>query len=261
MPHGLCPLSIVPLRAEPSDRAEQVSQVVFGEVYEVLEVQPKWLRIQLTLDGYAGWIDAKQHQPIAEAFYQEWLAAAPHPRTLDVVGVVADDHARTPVQLGSILPFFDGLTLRLGPASADKRFYNGLATNPKLPVPEGLLLRAAQLYHRAPYQWGGKSVFGLDCSGFTQQLFALVGIQLPRDARQQVHCGHEVHFATQARPGDLAFFDNAEGRIVHVGLIVPDQQILHASGEVRRDDFDHNGIFNRALQRYSHQLRVIRRVF
>ena len=127
--YGLCPLSIVPLRAEPSDRAEQVSQVIFGEPYQVLETQSKWLRIKLTLDQYEGWIDAKQHQPIPEAYYHDWLSAAPHPRTLDVVGVVADDHTRTPVQLGSILPFYDGLTLRLGPNPTDKRFYNGLATN------------------------------------------------------------------------------------------------------------------------------------
>ncbi len=255
---GICPLSIVPLRAEPSDKAEQVTQLVFGECYTVLETQPKWLRVRGAADSYEGWLDAKQHQSIPFAWFEEYVAAQPHPRTLDVVGVVSDDHARLPVQLGSVLPFFDGMTLRLGPDRS--LFYNGLATNPRQPAPEGMLLRVANLYRGAPYQWGGKSVFGVDCSGFTQQVFSLIGYQLPRDAVQQVGVGEEVHFAAQARVGDLAFFDNAEGRIVHVGLVVGEGQILHASGEVRLDTLDHHGIFHAGRGEYSHRLRIIRRV-
>src|SRR5690349_12554801 len=106
--HGICSLSIAPLRAEPSDRAEQVSQLVFGECYSVLVTQEKWLRVRGAADGYEGWLDAKQHRPIPADFFRDWEAAAPHPRTLDVVGVVSDDHTRIPVQLGSVLPFFDG---------------------------------------------------------------------------------------------------------------------------------------------------------
>ena len=256
--NGICPLSIAPLRAEPSDKAEQVTQFVFGECYTVLATEPRWLRVRGAADGYEGWLDAKQHQPVPAAWFDEYQAAGPHPRTLDVVGVVSDDHTRRPVQLGSVLPFFDGMTLHLGP---DRRlFYNGPATNPRQPAPNGLLLRAAHLYRGAPYQWGGKSVFGLDCSGFTQQAFAFIGQQLPRDAAQQVMVGEEVHFATQARPGDLAFFDNADGRIVHVGLVVGQQQILHASGEVRLDALDHHGIFHAGRGEYSHRLRIIKRL-
>lgn len=258
MTFGICPLSIAPLRADPSDRAEQVTQLVFGEGYSVLETTPKWLHVCGAADAYEGWLDAKQHQAIPAAWFDAYLAAGPHPRTLDVVGVVSDDHTRRPVQLGSVLPFYDGLTLRLGPDRP--LFYNGLATNPRQPAPDGLLLRAATLYRGAPYQWGGRSVFGLDCSGFTQQVFGLVGYQLPRDAAQQVREGAEVHFATQARPGDLAFFDNPDGRIVHVGLVVGEGQILHASGEVRLDALDHHGIFHAGRGEYSHRLRVIKRV-
>ena len=257
--YGICPLSIAPLRAEPSDRAEQVTQAVFGECYEVLVTQEKWLRIRLATDGYEGWLDAKQHQAVPPAWYAEWCAAQPHPRSLDVVGVVSDDHTRLPVPLGSVLPFFDGLTLHLGPAR--KLFFNGLATNPRQPNPDALLLKVANLYRGAPYQWGGKSIFGLDCSGFTQQVFGLLGKALPRDAAQQVSVGEAVHFVEQTRPGDLAFFDNADGRIVHVGLIVGSEgQILHASGEVRLDRLDHHGIFHGGRAQYSHRLRVIRRV-
>ncbi|MBC7449368.1 MAG: C40 family peptidase [Hymenobacteraceae bacterium] len=258
MKPGICPLSIAPLRAEPSDKAEQVTQLVFGECYFVVDEQPKWLRVRIAADGYEGWLDAKQHQPVPDEWFAEYVAAQPHPRTLDVVGVVSDDHTRLPVQLGSVLPFFDGMTLRLGPNR--RLFYNGLATNLRQPVPDGLLLRVANLYRGAPYQWGGKSVFGLDCSGFTQQVFGLLGQQLPRDAAQQVAVGEEVHFADQARAGDLAFFDSADGRIVHVGLVVAEGQILHASGEVRLDTLDHHGIFHAGRGEYSHRLRIIKRV-
>ena len=251
-------MSIAPVRAEPSDKAEQVTQLIFGEGYEVVAEQPKWLRVRLAADGYEGWLDAKQHQAVPAAWLADYLAAQPHPRTLDIVGVVSDDHTRLPVQLGSVLPFFDGLTLQLGPDR--KLFYNGLATNPRQPAPEGLLARAAALYRGAPYQWGGKSVFGLDCSGFTQQVFGLIGRQIPRDASQQVLVGDEVHFATQARLGDLAFFDNADGRIVHVGLVMGEGEILHASGEVRLDALDHHGIFHAGRGAYSHRLRVIKRL-
>jgi cell wall-associated NlpC family hydrolase len=108
--------------------------------------------------------------------------------------------------------------------------------------------------------WGGKSVFGLDCSGLMQQLFGLLGVQLPRDAYQQIALGQPVDFITQARLGDLAFFENAEGRIVHVGVVFDEGHILHAHGEVRLDPLDHHGIFNRDRQKYSHKLRLIKRV-
>ncbi len=256
--YGICPLSIAPLRADPSDRAEQVSQLVFGECYTVLVAQEKWLRVRVAADGYEGWLDAKQHLVVPGAWFEAWVNAMPHARTLDVVGVVSDSHTRVPVQLGSLLPFFDGMTMQLGPDR--KMFYNGLATNPRQAAPEGLLLRAANLYRGAPYQWGGKSIFGLDCSGFVQQVYGIVGVQLPRDAHQQVAIGEDVPFVTQARIGDLAFFDNADGRIVHVGMVVGEGQILHASGEVRLDSLDHHGIYHTGRRTYTHQLRVVRRV-
>ncbi|HSI91779.1 MAG TPA: C40 family peptidase, partial [Adhaeribacter sp.] len=113
---------------------------------------------------------------------------------------------------------------------------------------------------RAPYVWGGKSVFGIDCSGFVQQVMGVCGVQMPRDAWQQVAIGEEVHFATLAQPGDLAYFENAEGRIIHVGILLENQQIIHAHGEVRIDYLDHYGIYNQQRKRYSHRLRLIKRV-
>ncbi len=257
---GICALSAVPVRAEPSDKAEQVTQLVFGECYTVLLSQGKWHQIEVAADRYVGWIDQLQHTPVTPKYFAAWRAQD-HPRVLDVVQTVSDADARIPVVLGSRLPFFDGMTLQLGDKTL---FFNGAATNPATPPEPArqvqLLRKMGQLYLRAPYVWGGKSVFGVDCSGLVQQLYGLVGVQLRRDAGQQIEHGVAVDFVTQAQPGDLAFFDNAEGRIVHVGMVLDEGLILHAAGEVRLDPLDHNGIYNRTRQGYSHKLRLIKRL-
>jgi len=258
--NGICALSAVPVRAEASDKAELVTELLFGDCYTVLLRQGNWLRVESAADKYQGWIDYKQHTPVSAEYFEAWRAQD-HPRALDLVQVVSDADTRQPITVGCRLPFFDGMTLKIG----DKcLFYNGAATNPAqlaAPARQLLLLRKlGQLYLRAPYVWGGKSVFGLDCSGLTQQLFGLLGVQLPRDAYQQIEVGETVDFVTQAQPGDLAFFENAEGRIVHVGVVLDENQLLHAHGEVRIDPLDHYGIFNRDRQQYSHKLRLIKRV-
>ena len=257
---GICALSAVPVRAEPSDKTELVTELLFGECYQVLLAQGSWVQVQLAADHYVGWIDVKQHTPVSADYYAAWCAQD-HPRALDVVQAVSDARTKIPLTLGCRLPFFDGLTVRVGER---KYFYNGTATNPLAPPDPArqlmLLRKTALMYLKAPYVWGGKSIFGLDCSGLVQQLFGLLGQQLPRDARQQIDLGQPVHFVAQSRAGDLAFFDNAEGRIVHVGLVLDEGQIIHSHGEVRLDALDHNGIYNPDQQRYTHKLRLIKRL-
>jgi len=257
---GICALSAVPVRTAPTDKAEQTTQLLFGECYTVRQSQDKWHQIEVAADGYVGWIDHLQHTPVTPAYFAAWQAQD-HPRVLDVVQTVSDEAVRIPVGLGSRLPFFDGMMLQLGDRSL---FFNGTATNPGVPTDPArqvqLLRKMGQLYLKAPYLWGGKSVFGVDCSGLMQQLYGLVGVQLQRDACQQIVHGHPVDFVAQAQPGDLAFFDNAEGRIVHVGMVLDEGLILHASGEVRLDPLDHNGIYSHTRQVYSHKLRLIKRL-
>ena len=261
MNHGICALSAVPVRAEPTDRAELVTELLFGECYTVLQTQGSWLRIEAAADTYLGWIDLKQHRPVSNAYFAAWRSQD-HPRVLDVVQVVSSADRRQPITLGCRLPFFDGMTLQLG--DDNPLFFNGTATNLANACPPErqllLLRKLGQQFLKAPYVWGGKNIFGIDCSGLMQTLFGLVGIQLPRDARQQITLGEPVDFVTQAQLGDLAFFDNADGAIVHVGMVFDDGLILHASGEVRLDPLDHHGIFNRDRQKYGHKLRLIKRL-
>lgn len=244
------------MRSEPTDKSELTTQLLFGECYQAIAHQEKWLQIKITADQYVGWIDRKQHFKITDAYFEEWQGQV-HPRSVDIVQSVSSPTERIPVLQGSFLPFFDGISLRVG---EEKLLYHGRASNTGLCAKISFLTRIALSYLRAPYLWGGKSVFGIDCSGFVQQVYGICGYSLPRDAWQQVSAGEEVHFATIAQPGDLAFFDNAEGRIVHVGIVLREQQIIHAHGEVRIDQLDHQGIYNLSTRRYSHQLRIIKRI-
>ena len=121
------------------------------------------------------------------------------------------------------------------------------------------IVGTALKYVNAPYLWGGRTVFGIDCSGFTQIIFKMNGIIMPRDAYQQAELGRTVHSIEDAQPGDLAFFENDKGRITHTGIILKDAKIIHSSGKVRIDKIDHKGIFNIERQEYSHKLTKINR--
>ena len=256
MVYGICLLSLVPMRAEMSDKAEIVTQMLFGECYEVVAREGNWVRLQLATDGYQGWIDYKQHNPVTWEYYQNWTNTS-HPRVSDLLQIVKHGNTQIPVGIGSYLPFYSGQYIRVGDVEME---YIGNVTNASGSVSNADVVKVAYSFMKAPYLWGGKSVFGIDCSGLTQQVFGLCGYQLPRDAYQQVSHGEEVHFVTQTQPGDLAFFSNDEGRIVHVGIVLEGQRIMHAHGEVRIDTLDHNGIYNADRKRYSHNLRIIKRI-
>ncbi|QNF35902.1 C40 family peptidase [Adhaeribacter swui] len=247
----------MPVRAEPSDKSELVTQLLYGECYQIMGSQGNWHQIKIAADDYTGWIDFKQHCPVTPEYFTEWKATA-HPRAVDLVQTISSENTRIPIMIGSTLPFFDGINIRI---NNQKYVYSGRATNNSLPFKINFFTKVAHSYLKAPYLWGGKSIFGIDCSGFVQQVFGICGYNFPRDAWQQVSVGIEVHFANLTQPGDLAFFDNDEGRIIHVGILLENQQIIHAHGEVRIDMLDHYGIFNHQRKKYTHRLRIIKRIF
>ncbi len=256
MKYGITTLSIVPLRKEAAHRSEMVSQVLFGETYEVVKEQGNWLFIKCNYDNYEGWIDQNQHQEISDKDFNN-ISSNDFGLALDLVSSATSSQNSIPIICGSSLPFFDGMNFKVG---KEKFIYNGQAIQSEAKN-TALFERVAMRYLNAPYLWGGRSPFGIDCSGFTQVVYKFTGIRLLRDAYQQAEQGALVNFIEEAQPGDLAFFNNEAGTIIHVGIILKDNRIIHSSGRVRIDKIDHFGIYNTETKKYSHQLKVIKRVF
>lgn len=247
------------MRAEPSHRAEMVNQALFGEAFEILDRKKEWTLVRLGHDGYTGWMLDRQIQAITlEEFRQ--LVDQPQALVSDAVDLIEHDSpsmTRT-IVAGSPLPFYDAdqHVLKVG---TEAFLFQG-RTAQRLRTREELLLNA-YLYANAPYLWGGRSAFGIDCSGLTQMAYRLTGISLLRDASQQATQGRTLDFLAEAQAGDLVFFDNEEGNIVHVGIYVRENRILHASGSVRMDGLDSTGIYNAELGKHTHKLRLIKTHF
>jgi cell wall-associated NlpC family hydrolase len=259
MTFGICLFSLIPAKKEASHSSEMVTQLVFGERYSVLKQEGNWLEIQTSFDQYTCYIHAKQHHTLSEKEHQE-LEKQPQVYVKDVVQTILQHSENThfPVTIGAQLPHFKKGDFHVG----SKTFhYDGSVAHSGEKKSAKELLDTAYLFLQAPYLWGGRSPFGIDCSGFTQLVFKLNGYVLPRDAYQQVELGKPLGFVEEAEAGDLAFFDNEEGRIVHVGILLNNKEIIHASGSVRIDKFDHYGIFNQQQNKgYTHTLRVIKRL-
>jgi cell wall-associated NlpC family hydrolase len=250
MKFGYCFLSVVPLRKSASDTSQMVSQLLFGDVVEVLDqVAENWILVKNAFDHYEGYMDPKQLLEIDSIDFV----------SLKSVAYTNQSSGMIETSLGTyILPAacsFPGLDFKVGALSFKytARLYSREEVKTSK-VPE-----LAKSFLNAPYLWGGKSSFGLDCSGFTQSVFKMAGLQLHRDAAQQATQGELLNFIEEAQAGDLAFFDNEEGDIIHVGIIIAPNEIIHASGRVRIDQLDHQGIFNKEMGKYTHNLRLIKR--
>lgn len=258
MNHGITLLPAISLRADASDRSEMVSQLFFGEIFDINEITPKWFRIRNNFDHYEGWADRKQVVPLSDDQYSQLgglplhVVRAPFARLHGVSSGITHF-----LPGGCCLPGYDGGTLRI--AGMDFTAEGTIIPFPA-PTAEGFI-QAAEMFLGCPYLWGGKTLMGLDCSGLVQVAARMSGLQLQRDAKQQAGQGSPVNLLSEARPGDLAFFDDENGNIIHVGILLKDSGIIHASGMVRVDRIDHNGIFNVALGKYTHRLRLISRVF
>lgn len=249
MQYGICHLSIVPVRAVPDDTGEMISQILYGEHFKVLEQRKKWSRIRTAFDQYEGWINNQQFLPISEEEYTE-IDNSENTRI--------SSEPISYVETGSnmIMPILLGSTIVQHPALDHK--FDGPSTQGRQGK-EQLILTALN-YLNAPYLWGGKTIFGIDSSGFTQMVYKINGYRLRRDSLQQSAQGEALSFIEESEPGDLAFFDNNEGIIDHVGIIMENNYIIHSHGKVRIDRIDHTGIFNTETKNYTHSLRVIKKI-
>lgn len=222
-----------------------VSQLLFGETYTILDEVEEWIYISCSFDSYRGWISKKQHT--AFIFKNEVSTAC----LSSQLGLVQIDQKEIIVSAGASLPF----------ESSNHVFFENIRLiTGSINETSDHIKKYAYLFLHVPYLWGGRSMFGIDCSGFTQVVFKLMGISLPRDAYQQAEIGQTIAFIEESIVGDLAFFENELGKITHVGILLGDGTIIHASGRVRIDLIDHQGIYCEELKEYSHTLRLIKRV-
>lgn len=233
MNKAICKVSAAPLRVENSHKAEMVSQVLYGESMDVTEIDGKFTKIKMHLDGYEGWIDSNQISPISDEVLEN--------RKKNLV--------TNPFEIFNLE---DGKTLLSIGSEVDFETEN-LTENQSIS-------ETAKLFMNVPYLWSGRSFFGIDCSGFSQLVYKVHGISLPRDAYQQAEIGEVLSFVEESEPGDLAFFENEEGKITHVGIMLENQKIIHAFGKVRIDLLDSSGIFNKDLGKHTHKLRFVRKI-
>lgn len=253
---GVCRLSIIPVRGEASDKAELVTQLLFGDHYEVLasSKDKKWLQIRIHFDQYEGWIDGIQHHSISKEYF-EYINRADFKISTDITTSILYNKNPIVIVMGSIIPISASELFKMEEQFA----FNGESKSIGLKRDVEYVRTTAQKYLNAPYLWGGKSPFGIDCSGFTQMVFKINGYKLYRDASQQVKQGRKIAFK-DALPGDLAFFQSKTGAISHVGILLLGEKIIHASGKVRIDNFNEEGILHADKKVYTHSLAQIRRV-
>jgi hypothetical protein len=245
--YGVCRLSVVSVRKDPANTSEMVTQLLFGEHYEVLELRDSrdWCRIRIDFDQYEGWIDVRQHHSVSREYF-DYINRAEFKITTDITSSILYHKSPQIILMGSMIPISSSELFKMEEQFA----FNGEAKNVGQKREFEFLKTMALKYLNAPYQWGGKGPFGIDCSGY----------KLSRDARQQAIQGKLLKNDEPFKPGDLAFFKNTTGEIGHVGILLEGDRIVHASGRVRIDHFIEEGILNSETKIYTHQLTCIRRI-
>lgn len=256
--NAICPVLMIPVRAEPNDSSEMVTQLLFGETFSILDEKSNWQQVRVHFDGYEGWVEKKQTLAVSDEFIQKMNSRSAHLLAAKTsVCIRLGDHSPFLILKGSNLPMLKRDIFYLGGERfsikdkfriVPKKFVAARVTNTALD------------YLNTPYLWGGRSITGIDCSGFVQVVYHACGLKLPRDADQQMKRGVAIDFVDEVQPGDLAFFDNLHGEIIHVGIVLGLGKIIHASGQVRIDRLDHNGIFRGDSGKYTHSLRIIKRL-
>lgn len=256
MKFGVCKLNSVALRFEPDDKSEMVSQLLFGETFKILFSEGVWHNISIDYDHYEGWVLTNQIMELKQDSYEELVLKNQTISNELITFITTDNNELQTISLGANLPNYH-----------DKKFtilksiyqFDG-NSNSKILGKEHII-QTAYMYLNTPFLWGGKTPIGVDCSGFTQMVYKINGHSLLRDAHQQASQGEVLSFIEECDPGDLAFFDNEEGEIIHVGIILANNYIIHCHDKVRIDRLDQSGIYNIDTKRHTHNLRVIKQIF
>ena len=258
MKYGICNLSVISVRENSTHQSEQLSQMLFGEYFKILEEVNLWSKIENSFDNQVGWVDSKQFTSISEDEYKRLDGGSDSIATDFIDFMHDDDDSMKPRLIGSTLPFYSEKYISI----ANKRYcYDGDIIKCGSSPNRNKIVDTSYLYLNAPFLLGGKTPLGIDCSGLTQMVYKINGVQIPRYANEQARIGEVLSFIEESEPGDLAFFDNDEGEITHVGIILENNYIIHTYGSVRVDMLDHTGIYNVDTGRHTHKLRVIKKIF
>ncbi len=255
--YAICPVTAAPIRMSASHRSEMASQLLFGEIVECLEEKGRqWTKVRCCHDEYIGWMATDQLLLIDEPTRR--LAERDYAYVFDLFQPLMSSQHFQPVTVGARLPGFDGMRFHLG---LDTFTFSGQAIFPHDVKPTvELVVKVARRLLNVPFMWGGRSPLGIDGPALVQLVYSLMGQALPRTADMQIRHGESVHFMETTQPGDIAFFENNHGRITHSGIILPYSQIIHVGEKVRIDQLDHYGIFNLTKGRYTHRLRLVKRL-
>ena len=238
MRQGICKLSVVPMRREPYHTSELVSELLFNDIYEFIEENEEWIKIRCKYDSYEGWIRKLQHSELSDEDFESYLNKEKY-------------------IINSAVTSYRNMILSFGSKVFEKT--ENSITLRKVFDPNIMVESAIKLLD-VPYRWGGKSAMGIDCSGFVQLCAKVAGYKLPRDASEQVQYGEQIHQLIEAQAGDLAFFKNENDKVTHVGIMLSNDKIIHASGKVRIDTIDMRGIFNKESGHHTHILSCIKRI-
>ena len=243
---GICNLSIVPVRLSDSDKSEMISQLVYGDLFTIIEEKGNWIKIKSKFDNYEGWIDSKQYKKLDKS---DNVITDNPTYSCDLVEFIENENKELiTISIGSNISNVNLLNHKY-----DGNSITGIQNRDSI-------VKTALLYLHTPYLWGGKTPFGIDCSGFTQMVYKINGYKLLRDAKEQANQGITLSFIEESEAGDLAFFHNDNDEIIHVGIILKDNHIIHASGKVRIDRIDQTGIYNNEENRHTHSLRYIKKI-
>ncbi len=237
-----------PVRRKPRHKAEMVNQLLYGEAVKILKTrEANWIKVRSLHDDYEGWLTWHMIRPATKDQVR-------HRKTMMTAGLLAA------IEVNGSTMFIPAGSRLADPASGEDEYsFSGVTIDPSAETPSsGRLTELAMAWLNAPYLWGGRTVLGIDCSGFVQVVYGMIGISLPRDAWQQAQEGHQVKKIKDALTGDLAFFDDKD-EIVHVGILLGNDRIIHASGKVRIDGIDKEGIVHAETGKRTHRLRAIRR--
>jgi hypothetical protein len=242
--YGICLLTVIPMRKSKSDSSEMINQILFGESFKIIKKEKKWSYIELLHDQYKGWICNKQYSLISEKKIQTIICNKKYCN-------IQLDNIYQPIVLGSLIPKEGEIKKKLN-IKSNLNFCD-------MSDFRNWFLKICKKYLNTPYLWGGRTSYGIDCSGYTQMVYRFFGVKLPRDAYQQEKKGENINFP-EVKMGDLAFFKEKD-KITHVGIILNNKQIIHSSGKVKINYIDEKGIYeNTMLKKYTHKLESIKRI-